>query len=176
MKSEFHSISVQFLKKRKKLVCCLVNLLQIREKRNIFPQRPKWKSYIKRWLEIQSPDITNLLRFASCHRHIHMCEYMCMYVIIMHANWRDNCPNLVVEAPAEKRTLCAFSFPLFPGWKLQKTLKPLILIHVGFWLISHEMTLQKGENANILLPLACSEQEHSKAVIQTFSVPDPSRE
>lgn len=155
-------------------VCCLINLCQTRERRNRFLLWPKWNSYIKRWLKVQSPDISKLLRFARCHRHIHMCEYMCIHVIIMHAKWRDNYPNLVVETTVERTLLC-FSL-LFFWLEVQKASKPLILIYIGFWFISQEMTSQKGENANILLPLARSEQEHSKIMIRTCSVLDPSWE
>lgn len=127
-------------------VSCFINLCQTRERRNTFPWWPKWNSYTKR-----CPDISNMLRLAAVTN-----RSTCRDTCHNYAEWKDNYGNNSQE------NFTQLLSPFF--WlKVWKTSKPMILVHVGCLTHKSQNYINKTkQKANILLPLACPEQEHSK--------------
>lgn len=148
-------------------VSCFVNLCQTRQRRNIFPQWPKWNSYIKRWLEIQSPDISNMLRFAAL-TNTSTCRNTCHN----YAKRKDNYPNTAVETTVKRRTLLSFSLPFF--WlRVWKTSKPMILIHVGCLSCKSQNYLKKRRKCKYPFTFSMSWARPFKTVTWTWLVLDP---
>lgn len=148
-------------------VSCFINLCQTRERRNTFPWWPKWNSHIKRCLEIQSPDISNMLRLAAV-TNTSTCRNTCHN----YAKWKDNYPNTVMETTVKRKILLSFSLPFF--WlQVWKTSKAIILIHVGCLTRKSQNYLKKRRRCKFSFTFSISWAGTFKTVTWTCSVLDP---